>query len=113
MAESEKADDGIEALLDEMRKEGINGAVVRKDGLKLHSTIALNDVGANMLATVCNVSDAMMKKAGDAQKNLDITFGKTIYVLVPIKDYIFIGSIEDREHKKTVQEFAAKAEKLL
>ncbi|HID72852.1 TPA: hypothetical protein EYP38_02820 [Candidatus Micrarchaeota archaeon] len=113
MGESEKADKGIEAVLDEMRQSGINGAVVRKDGVKVHSTIALNDVGAKMLASVANVSDALMKKSGDKQKSIDIVFGELIYVLIPVGNHLFIGTIKDRENKKTVLEFAKKAEKFL
>lgn len=114
MAEqSEAKSSGIEKLLDEMKGKGINGAVVRKDGVLVQSTIALNDVGANMIASVANVSDAMLKKAGDAQKSMEIVFSSLIFVLVPVGDHIFCGVIKDREEKKAVLEFAKRAAEYL
>ncbi len=100
----------MEKILSEMRDVGINGAIVRKDGVLMHSTIALNDMGASMLASVCNVSDALVKRVNDEQKDMEIVFGDQILVLVPLGNYIFVGSIKDRENKTTVLEFAKKAE---
>jgi len=112
MAETDKAAD-VEVVLEKMREAGINGAVIRNDGVTIHSNIAMNDVSSNMLASVSNVSDALAKKAGDKQKNLEIVFGDLIYVVVPVGNYIFCGAIKDREQKTTVLEFAKKSEKYL
>jgi hypothetical protein len=100
-------------VLDSMREEGINGAIVRKDGQVVSSTIALNDVGAKMIASVCNVSDALSKRVGDKQKNVEIVLENKLFIMVPLDKHIFCGQIKERGEKQTVLEFSKKAEKSL
>ena len=103
----------LEALLNQMKDEGIGGAVVRVDGVQVASTIALNDVSSGLLALVSNSSDALMKKMGDQQKELEISFGDQILVMVPIDDHVFCGLVKSREEKKTVLAYAQKAKGFL
>jgi hypothetical protein len=100
---------GIEEILDEMKEKGIGGAVVKTDGTIVHSTIALNDLSAGLLSSVSNISDAIMKKAGDKQQEVEISFGGLILVMVPMNQHIFCGMIKNREDKSQVLEYAAKA----
>ncbi len=97
-------------ILDSMREEGINGAIIRKDGKVVSSTIALNDVGANMIASVCNVSDALIKRVGDKQKNIEIVLENKLFIMIPLETHIFCGQIKNRSQKKTIMEFSKKAE---
>lgn len=99
----------LEALLNEMKGKGIGGAVVRVDGVPVQSTIALNEASGALFATVANVSDALMKKMDDRQKELEISFDNLILVMVPINNHIFCGLVKDNEGKKTVLEYAEKA----
>lgn len=94
-------------------KNGIGGAIVRVDGVTLHSTIALNELSASMLAAVANTSDAIMKKMDDQQKEIEISMDGLILVMVPLKNHVFCGMVQDREAKKTVSEYAEKAKGLL
>jgi len=99
----------LENILNEMKERGIGGAVVRVDGVAVASTIALNDVSSGLLSSVANVSDAMMKKADDEQKEIEISFDGLILVMIPLKNHIFCGMIKERDEKKIVQEYAQKA----
>ena len=103
----------LEALLYEMKEKGVGGAVVQVDGVVVNSTIALNDVSSGLLASAANVSDAMMKKMEDKQKEVEVSFGGLILVIIPMKTYLFCGLIKDREEKKIVSEYAQKAMELL
>ena len=65
----------LEAILNEMKGKGIGGAIVRVDGVPVASTIALTDVSASLLSSVANVSDAIMKKMNDQQREVEVSFG--------------------------------------
>ena len=99
----------IEILLNDMKAKGVGGAVVRVDGVPVYSTIALNEISVGLLASAVNVSDALMKKMEDKQKEMEIAFDNIILVLIPIGNHIFCGMIKDREEKKIVLEYAEKA----
>jgi len=103
----------IEGILNQMKEQGVGGAVVRNDGVPVHSTIALNDVSAGLLSSVSNISDALMKKSGDQQKEVEIAFDSLILVVVPLENHIFCGVIKSRDEKKTVLEYAEKARPFL
>lgn len=99
----------LDAILNEMKGKGIGGAIVRVDGVAVASTIALDDLGSGLLASVANISDAMMKRMDDRQNEMEISFDGLILVMIPLKNHVFCGMIKDREEKKTVQEFAERA----
>lgn len=99
----------LENILNEMKEKGIGGAIVRADGVAVASTIALNDVSSGLLASVANVSDALMKKNDDEQKEMEVSFDGLILVMIPVKNHIFCGMVKERDEKKIVQEYAAKA----
>ncbi len=99
----------LDSILNEMKAKGIGGAVVRVDGVTVASTIALNELGAGLLSSVANVSDAMMKKMDDKQKEIEISFDGLLMVIIPLKNHVFCGMIKDREEKKVVLEYAEKA----
>ena len=99
----------LEAILNEMKGKGVGGAIVRVDGVAVQSTIALNELSSGMIASVANVSDAMMKRMDDQQKEVEVSFGNSILVMYPMKNHFFCCMINDREQKKMVSEYAAKA----
>lgn len=103
----------VGTLLNEMKDKGIGGALIQLDGVVVQSTVALNDISSGLLASVSNVSDAMMRKTDDRQKEVEVSFGGLILVMIPIKSYIFCGLVKDREEKKIVTEYAQKAKTLL
>ncbi|MBU0532566.1 hypothetical protein KKB44_03670 [Candidatus Micrarchaeota archaeon] len=103
----------VEAILNEMKEKGIGAAVVQVDGTIVHSTIALNNLSAGLLASICNISDAIMKKMNDKQKEVEVSFGGLILVMVPMNNHIFCGMIKNRESKKEVLEYAEKAKALI
>lgn len=103
----------LEAILNEMKGKGIGGAVVRVDGVPVASTIALTDVSASLLSSVANVSDAIMRKMGDQQREVEISFGDGMLYIVPVKGHIFCAMIKDREQKKIVVDYALKAKAFL
>ena len=100
-------------VLEEMKGQGISGAIVRKDGILLHSTFALTERGGQMMATVSNIADTLIKRSGDSAKETEIAFPNLILIMIPIKDYLFAGAIKNREHKPIVRKYALKAKSLL
>jgi len=104
----------LEAILGEMKeKSGIGGAIVRADGVTVNSTIALNEMSSGLLASVANVSDAIMKKMEDQQKDIEVSMDGLILVIIPMKNHIFCGIVNDRDQKKIVVEYAQKAKQYL
>ena len=116
VAPTEKAavsEDAPAALLEEMKAQGITGAIIRTDGIIIHSTIGITDAGAGLLSSVANVTDALMKRANDVPKEMEITFPNLIYVIIPLDTHLFCGAVKSRDQKKTVREFADKARSVL
>jgi hypothetical protein len=104
----------LEAILNEMKeKSGIGGAVVRSDGVTVNSTIALNEMSSGLLASVANVSDAIMKKMEDRQEDIEVSMDGLILVIIPLKNHLFCGIVNDRKQKKIVAEYAGKAKQCL
>ena len=103
----------LEALLNEMKGKGYGGAVVQVDGTVVHSTIALNELSSGLLASVANVSDAILKRMDDHQKEVEVSFGGLILVIVPIKSYLFCAMVKDREEKKVALEYAQRAKAMV
>ncbi len=101
------------AVLDDMKIHLVNGAIVRADGVIVHSTMPLTDAAAGMMASAANITDALMKRSNDVPREIEITFGSNILVMIPIGAYIFCGSVKDREQKKIIREYAEKARKAL
>ena len=100
-------------ILDGMKKEGISGAIIRKDGILIHSTFAITDSGAGMLANVANIPDALLQRAGDEAKETEIAFGNLIIMIIPVHDYLFVGAMKSREEKPIVRKFASQAKAIL
>ena len=100
-------------ILNEMKEKGIGGAVVSIDGTVVESTIALDEVSAGLLSSITNISDAIMRREGDKQKEIEVSFGDAFLVMVPLDDHIFCGIIKSREEKSAVLEYAQKAKSLV
>ncbi|MBI5046899.1 hypothetical protein HZC07_04170 [Candidatus Micrarchaeota archaeon] len=103
----------LETILNEMKEKGINGAIIRIDGTPEQSTVALSEIAIGLIASVSNISDALLKRMNDRQKELEVSFGEQILYMIPVKNHLFCGMIKDREEKKTVSEFAEKAKQYL
>ncbi len=103
----------IEDLLNEMKGKGIGGALVRVDGVPVHSTLALNELSTGLIASIADVSDALMKKMDDRQKQMELAFENSVLVIVPIGNYVFCGMVKTKEEKRLVLEYAEKARQLL
>ena len=100
-------------MLDEMNRNGITGALIRKDGIIVNSTFSVSDNAAGLLASVSNTSDALLTRIKDKTQETEIAFGNLIILIIPIKEYLFCGAMKSREQKQVVRQFAEKAKKLL
>jgi hypothetical protein len=100
-------------ILEDMKKEGINGAIIRKDGILIHSTFAITDTGANILSNIANIPDALLKRINDEAKETEIAFGNLIMLIIPIHDYHFVGAMKSREQKASVRKYAERAKSAL
>lgn len=103
----------IEALLNDMKGKGIGGALLRVDGVPVHSTLALNELSTGLIASLANVSDAIMKRMDDRQKQMELAFENSVLVIVPMGNYVFCGMVRTKEEKRLVLEYAEKARQLL
>ena len=106
---AERKSGKIEEILNEMKTEGIGGALVRKDGVVIHSTVALPDAAPGLIARCSNISDALMAGMKNSQKEVEISFSGGTIVSVPMKNYIFYGIAKSKEEKKKVLEYSQKA----
>lgn len=103
----------IENILNKMKESGIGGGVIRKDGVLIKSTVALGDVAPTVIARAVNISDAMMQKEGNKQKEVEVSFEGQTVVMVPIGAYVFFGITKTNEEKKEVLEYSRKIESVL
>ncbi len=105
---TEKKEGKIEELLDEMKNEGIVGALLRRDGVVVYSTVALSDVAPSLMARCFNISEAIMERMKNTQKEVEITLENTTIVLVPIKNFIFCGIAKSKDEKRRIIEYSKK-----
>jgi hypothetical protein len=111
VAESKLAE--IEKLLNEMKETGVGGGLIRKDGIVIKTTMAVDEVASTVIARSANISDALLQKDGDKQKEVEIGLdGKTL-VIVPMGNYFFFGMAKSKEEKITALDYSRKMEKLL
>jgi hypothetical protein len=103
----------IETILNEMKGKGVGGALLRIDGVPVHSTLALSELSNGLIASLTNVSDAIMKKMDDRQKQMELAFENSVLVIIPMGNYIFCGMVRTKEEKRLVLEYAEKARQSL
>lgn len=101
--------DEIETLLNAMKDKGVGGALLRVDGVPVHSTLALSELSTGLIASMANVSDAIMKKMDERQKQMELAFENSVLVIVPMGNYVFCGMVRTKEEKRLVLEYAEKA----
>ena len=102
-----------DALLTEMKGNGINGAVLRTDGLLVSSTISLSESGANTFASLSNVCDALLKSIKDVPREIEISTGSLLLVLLPVGNYVMCGVLNNRDQKKQLREYADKLKQIV
>jgi hypothetical protein len=103
----------IEAILNEMKGKGVGGALLRVDGVPVYSTLALNELSTGLITSMANVSDAIMKKMDDRQKQMELAFENSVLVVIPMGNHVFCGMVKTKEEKKLVVEYAEKARQSL
>lgn len=101
--------EGIGQILEEMKEQGIGGVVIRKDGLALQSTLAMDDVSASLISSIANITKAMMEKTGDEQSELEIAFDSVLCVIVPGRENLLCLMLKSREEKRKALDLAKKA----
>lgn len=106
---TEKKGGQIEALLNEMKNEGIGGGLIRKDNVVIKTTMALSEIAPGLIARTSNISEALMEKVKNTHKEAEISFANGTLVSIPMKNYIFFGIAKTKEEKKRIIEYAKKA----
>lgn len=106
---AEKKGGKIEEILNEMKNEGIGGALIRKDGVVVHSSIALSDIAPGMLARCSNISESMLGTFKNTQKEVEIAFTGGTVVLVPMKTFVFCGIAKSKDEKRKIVDYSKKA----
>ena len=103
----------IEILLNEMKGAGIAGAVLSADGAIIASTLALNDIAVSNLTSFANVCDALLQKAEDRQREIEVNFANSRLMIIPIGERYFCALVNSIEDKPKVREYAARAAELV
>ncbi len=102
-----------EALLNEMKGIGIGGAVLTSEGTVVASTLALNDISVSNLTSFANVCDALLRKAEDRQREIEVNFANSRLMIIPIGERYFCALVNSIEDKPKVREYAARAARLV
>ncbi len=110
---AEKKGGKIEEILNEMNAEGIGGALIRKDGVMVHSTVALADVAPGLIARCSNISEALMSRMKNSSKEIEISFMNGTLVAVPMKNFIFYGIAKSKEEKRKILDYSLKAKQVV
>jgi hypothetical protein len=99
----------METILSELKAKNVECALIRKDGLLVHTTITLEEGTPNLIASLSNIAEELMREVSDRDKEMEITFDGIFMVLLPVKTYLLCGIVKQRESK---QDLRAAAEKL-
>jgi len=97
---------GLKDILNEMKNSGIEGALVRNDGVMVYSTMPLDEGGAKLISSFSNVLDAMLKSIGDTQREVEIALNKKFLVMIPIRTHVLCGMLSNRDKKDDLRGFA-------
>ncbi len=103
----------LEDILNRMKAEGIGGGLLKKDGTLMYSTIALQEVVPSIIATSSNISDALLQRMKNEQREVEITFSNGIIVMSPMNQYIFFGVAKTKEEKKKIVEYSQLARRVI
>ena len=98
----------IENLLNQMHENDINSALIREDGVLIYSTFSLEDSAVNIISTVSNTSDAIIRMVNDKQKEIEITLNGISFFIVNIDTFMLCSVLKNKEKKSTVREYATK-----
>jgi len=98
----------VEDLLNSLKGKGVETALIRKDGVLIHSTITLDETAPTIISSLANITDELMKQSSDSQKEIEITLDNIYFFMIPIKEYILCSPVADRELKKEVRGLAEK-----
>ncbi|MBI5222844.1 hypothetical protein HY990_00315 [Candidatus Micrarchaeota archaeon] len=96
----------IDSLLNQLKSKGIESALVRVDGVLVQTTMALNDSSVSLLTGLFTSSDALCKRLGDSQKQIQLSLGDSLLIIVPLKNHFLCGLIKNPEDRKYVVEMA-------
>jgi len=98
----------VENALNELKSKGIECAIIRKDGILIYSTLNLDESAPNVIASMANVTNELMRKNSDVQKEIEVSIDGVYFVVIPIKDYFLCSVVKERDAKKIVRDIVAK-----
>ncbi len=109
----ERKKNDIENLMNSMKSKSVESALIRKDGILIHSTLTLDETVPNIVASLANVTDELMKQAGDSQREIEITLDNIYFVIIPIKEYVLCSPVNERELKKELRDLAERVRAII
>ena len=101
-----------ETILNDMKDEGVSGAIVQKDGKLLATTIQMDDISAGVLSSLTNISDAILKKQEDKQQLMELRYTDKTIVIIPLSKSRLFGVTTSKEQKQTIIKYAKMASRL-
>lgn len=96
----------VENLLNDLKGKGVETALIRKDGILIHSTITLDETAPTIISSLANITDELMKQNSDSQKEIEITMDNIYFVVIPVKEFLLCSPVTDRELKKDLRALA-------
>jgi predicted regulator of Ras-like GTPase activity (Roadblock/LC7/MglB family) len=102
----------IANIINQMKDAGVDGALIRKDGVKAYSTLSLDNNTSEIIASMSNIIETIMKTMKDKNNEIEISTGQSYIIIVPAGDYYLCGVTEDREKKKILREYADKIQSI-
>jgi hypothetical protein len=106
MIMDEKKKIEIESMLNASKSKGIETSLIRKDGILIHSTVTLDETLPNIVSSIANITDELMKQSKDNQKEIEVTIDNVYFVIIPVKEYLLCSPVTDRELKKELRALA-------
>jgi len=111
--EHEESRPGVDDVLSEMKSAGIEGAVIRNDGVLVSSTMALEEGGAKLISSFNNVIDAMLRSVDDSQREVEISVDSKFLMIIPMRQHMLCGVLSKREKKDELRGYADRMKLLL
>jgi len=98
----------VSSILEDMKNENYRSALVDYSGHLFRSNFQFDDSIPSLIASVLNVSDAMLRQVKTQGREYELQLSDSILVAIPVSKYYLISFIENRETKKKIREYAKK-----
>ncbi len=97
-----------EELFNELKKKGIEVALLKKDGRVINSTINMSENSGSLLSSIVANAQTLGSRMHDKTKQIQIGIGDSLAIVFPFEKTIFFALTKNQDDKKLISEFAEK-----